>query len=90
MDLLGDTSAHESESRPTESGPAPAAAVGMPSGDPLLDLFGSSQSIGTQPVVKQLPPTAPVASQIPGSTGGGLMDLLGGDLLMTEPTACKS
>eukprot|EP00731_Ephydatia_muelleri_P037928 Em0600g1a len=32
------------------------AAAGVPSGDPLLDLFGSSQSIGTQPVVKQLPP----------------------------------
>ena len=84
MDLLGDTSAHQSESHPAE----PPAAGGVPSGDPLLDLFGSSQPIATQPVLNQPPPTAPIASQV-SSGGGGLMDLLGGDLLMTQPAARK-
>ena len=84
--MLGDTSAHQSEPPPAESA---AASVGAPSGDSLLDLFGSSQPAAAQPVVNQPAPTAPVVSQIQDGSAGGLMDLLGGDLLMTHPIAGK-
>lgn len=84
---MGDTSAHQSEPPPAESA---AASVGAPSGDSLLDLFGSSQPAAAQPVVNQPAPTAPVVSQIQDGSAGGLMDLLGGDLLMTmHPIAGK-
>ena len=54
--------------------------------DPLLDLFGSSQPVATQSVVSQ-PSVSVPTPVVQSGGGGGLMDLLGGDLLMTQPPA---